>query len=140
MTSRNNLTLLLVTLLTILVSTSCKKENAEDVNEDYRTAYAGNYSCQKLCTFWSISQPQTDTSFNGSSSISIRIDPSTPNRIIVDSDTIAIDSSGSFNGHYDPPAYNNYSIQITGDSIYLNTFSGGLGGGTTCNSKGKRRT
>lgn len=122
---------------------ACTKDKATDQPfaipvVDYRDTYTGNYNCTRLCTFWSISQPQTETTFYSAINISVTKHPVLTNSLIVENDTIPIDSAGTFSGFYNPPAYHNYSIVFRSDSVFINSFSGGLGGGTTCNTIGKK--
>jgi hypothetical protein len=105
---------------------------------DYRDAFTGTYYCHRLCTFWSISQPQTDTVFNGYINITVSKLKGSANKLIVHKDTIPVDSSGSFSGFYEPPGFKNYYINFRSDSLFLNTFSGGLGGGTSCKVTGHK--
>lgn len=126
-----------------LIIISCTKENnypsggsATTGQTDYRDKYVGTYFSKKLCTFWTLSQPQIDTVFNDTLTVSVIKNPSILSQIIVNGDVVEIDTSGSYTGYYNPAAYKNYSISFYNDSINISTFSGGLGGGTTCNTKG----
>ena len=105
---------------------------------DYRDAYIGTYHGKRLCTYWTISQPQVDTPFNGAINISVTKHPDLINSLIVESDTIPIDSAGTYSGFYQPQGYHNYSIAFRNDSVLISNFAGGLGGGTTCNTVGKK--
>lgn len=105
---------------------------------DYRDKYVGNYKCHKICTFWTLSQPQIDTTFNDTLSLEVKKHPVYSNKIIVGTDEIPMDTSGYYTGYYNPSNYKNYAISFYNDSISISTFNGGLGGGTSCNTKGHR--
>lgn len=131
-----------LSLILCLLVFACKKNHdpvLADTNSDYRDRFTGSYTGHKLCTYWTISNPVTDTTFNGTVTFQVIKHPTDPGKIIVENDTIAMDSSGSYTGFYDPQPYKNYSLYFTNDSLYRSTFSGGLGGGTSCSTKGKRQ-
>lgn len=123
---------------------ACQKEkivryyndNREDtVIVDFRDEFVGVYNCSKLCTFFIISTPGVDTTFNGNIVVNVTKDLNS-DALIIGNDTVWIDSTGNYTGYYNPPAYKNYSVSFFNDSIHISTFSGELGGGTTCNTKG----
>ncbi|REJ81926.1 MAG: hypothetical protein DWQ44_13495 [Bacteroidetes bacterium] len=137
--------LCLALILQLIFISGCTKNNVEEIKTDnpviaidYRDNFAGSYSGVKLCTFWTLSQPGIDTTFYGSFMLNVNKDPLYQNKIIIGNDTISIDSSGSYNGYNNPPAYRNYSITFRNDSVFLSTYSGGLGGGYTCSFSGKK--
>ncbi len=134
--------LIFLILMTFLLA--CQKErivqyyndNREDtVMADFRDEFVGVYNCSKLCTFFTISIPGVDTTFNGNIVVNVTKDLNS-DALIIGNDTVWIDSTGSYTGYYNPPVYKNYSVSFFNDSIHISTFSGGLGGGTTCNTKG----
>ena len=126
-------------VISILLLNACKKENSNLVPEiDFRQEFEGQYACNKLCTYWTLSQPQIDTLYNDTATLVVTIDPSDPNKLIVGIDTIQIGSSGTYSGFNNPIGYKNYSIEFRSDSVFLSTFQGGLGGGTTCSTTGVR--
>lgn len=126
-----------------LIITSCIKEknnpsggSATTGQTDYRDKYVGNYFSRKLCTFWTLNQQQIDTVFNDTLTVSVIKNPSISTQLIINGDVIEIDTSGSYTGYYNPAAYKNYAVSFYNDSVSIRTFSGGLGGGTSCYTDG----
>jgi hypothetical protein len=131
--------------LLVVIFFSCQKETIystigppiikDTTKVDFRDKFVGTYNCWRLCTFFTMTQPGIDTTFNSGVTINVIKDPNSSS-LIIENDTVLVDSMGNYTGYYNPPAYKNYSVSFFNDSIHVSTYSGGLGGGTTCNTKG----
>lgn len=97
---------------------------------DFRDQFTGNYNGIQTCTFWQLSQPSSTTTNNVT--IEVKKDSETENGIIINGDTIQINESGSYS-IFQGSSYG-YSVQFKNDSLFIDTHSGGLGGGTYCNT------
>lgn len=126
------------TLLFLIICISCKKEvTLPEVEFDFRNAYVGTYACSKTCSsfvFGQAPQPETYETIE----ILVRKDLSHENLIIIDSDTIPIDTSGSYWGFY-TTSYKYYSVLFKNQTIAISTQNGGLGGGISCLTEGTKR-
>lgn len=118
---------------------SCSKETGPVHGPDYREQFVGTYNCSRLCTSSSASQPQIDTVANDSLIIMVEKHFRYRDKIIVGSDTVPMDASGSFMGFYEPALYKNYWLDFVEDTMHLQTFIGGLAGGTTCIYRGVKQ-
>ena len=117
-------------LLSILLFSSCKKENI-----DYRDSFIGNYRCHETGSTWSL-----DTIYARYDTIvEIDITKSGDSSINILDVTVKINAAGIIEaGLYSVPNYHGFGGYFKNDSIFLDTFRGGLGGGTTLNYKGKK--
>jgi len=117
---------------------SCKKEREfPEVEFDFRNAYVGTYACSKTCSsfvFGQAPQPETYETIE----LLVKKDLSHENLIIIDSDTIAIDTSGTYWGFY-TTSYKYYSVLFKNQTIAIVTQNGGLGGGISCLIEGTKR-
>lgn len=135
----------LVAVVLIISIQACKKDPATDTHShtpstpvDFRDAFAGQYECYRLCTY----SDMTGVSYTSYDSIyfmDVTKDPADSMRLIIDNiASVQLDSTNSFFDTYVGP-YKFYSIWFYDvDSVHLSTFSGGLGGGTSCNTKGRK--
>ena len=105
---------------------------------DFRDQFAGTYECYRLCKYSDITGLNY-TSYDSIYFLDVIKDPADSLRLIIDNIvSVELDSMNSFFDTYVGP-YKFYSISFYNtDSVNLSTFSGGLGGGTSCTTKGRK--
>lgn len=117
---------LYLSILFIGLLSGCRKDKTPHL-------YAGTYDCTVTRYSWSI---------NGGNSVT---QEQKNIEILLDGDTVEVfgyriheDSIIYGDVHFVGYSYNYMSFHFEPDSIYIKTFSGGLGGGTNSSYKGKK--
>ena len=127
-------------IIALLLFPACCEDTEENPGPpDFRDAFTGTYACHKLCTYWTIDMPAPDTTFSGTLEVTISKVISSTDLLVVQNDTIPIDESGHYFGFFAVAGFREYQLDLRNDSLFLRTFSGGLGGGTTCWTQGKKQ-
>ena len=125
--------LLLLGFSIILVS--CKKDEVkeEPTPLDYRQQWTGAYDVIRYCSTWG---GAGGSSSQTADTIYVSILEGTLDSIAVEQTLIPIDSNGYY--YNNPFSYNFYGVQFWNDSISINFASGGLGGGSSCETFGRK--
>ncbi|MEJ5265647.1 MAG: hypothetical protein WHT29_10055 [Bacteroidales bacterium] len=120
-------------IVVIIFFISCYK-NDGDITTDYRDKYIGSYNCHKVGSFWCNS-----SSIPIDTMEIIDIIKNEDSSIIILNEKLKISIDGKFGGRSHPtPNYRIFDGYFTDDSIYFDTYQGGLGCFTTLNYKGKK--
>lgn len=101
---------------------------------DYRFQWVGDYLVERTCNSWDINGNNNTTVVWDT--ISVTVICGTADSIMVDQARLPVDSSGYYYSNPFPSTW--YELQFRPDSISVRWASGGLGGGTNCNSIGAR--
>lgn len=119
----------LLILFTIISISCCERFNCE---VDYRDDFIGTYQCSKEGQY----HCGDSTIFIDSIEV-VNITKERDSMINIIDAILFIDESGGFGGGlYPDSAYHGFAGQIVGDSIFFNTYQGGLGCFTSLKYKG----
>lgn len=119
--------------LLLVIFASCNKEDRPTA--DPRDAWVGSYHGIKTSTFWTMNQPSTTSS--DTFSVVVKKDPNAAGYLFVGAQRVLPDANGYVSLDYSS-GWRLWELQLGGDSLKLNTASGGLGGGTNASYRGKR--
>ena len=125
--------LLMVMACLPMVMWSCE---TDDVTPDYRDAFVGTYDGRRVSTTWMMGQP-TQTTFDGPDTYTVEAVADSFIRIN-QMDSIPVGPDGAFEQFSGGSNYFSVNFSAT-DSIHVTSSSGGLGGGSTTNFRGKKR-
>jgi len=103
---------------------------------DYRNAFTGTYICSMTCSSFVYGQPPPPP-FTQQRTVIVKKDEGNSGQLIIDSDTIAMDTSGTYTRYY-TNGHKYYSVKFEFQKIEIVTMDGGLGGGTSCVTDGSR--
>lgn len=119
-------------LLLLLLFISCKKENIE--TPDYRDKFVGDYQCNKTGIYHC-----GDSTFYYDTTVIVTITKENDSLINILDAALKINTNGEFGGGlYPDSAYHGFGGYFINDSIFFNTYQGGLGCFTSLNYKGKK--
>ncbi len=123
---------LLLIVLLLLLFISCNKENNETL--DYRDKFIGDYRCNKTGNY----HCGDSTYYYGTTEI-VTITKANDSLINILDAILKINTNGNFGGGlYPDSAYHGFEGYFINDSIFFNTYQGGLGCFTSLNYKGKK--
>ena len=137
--------LILFSLLITILFTFCKKRNdivkPYKAPPDYRDVFVGEYEVFRTNIVWSITNPLAYTTDYENLIIYIEKLKGDKKSLLIENDTIPIDSSGSYVSSLNElPGYQYYSIKLRNDSLILNTVVGNFSNVTNSNSIGYKST
>lgn len=123
---------LILILLLLPVLSSCIKESKEI--PDYRDKFIGTYNCDKTGSYHC-----GDSTFYYDTTMIVTITKENDSLINILDAVLNINSIGEFGGGiYPDSSYHGFGGYIVNDSIFFNTFQGGLGCFTSLNYIGKK--
>lgn len=124
-------------VLLLLFCSSCKKPNKECNNgtSDYRDKFVGNYQCSKTGVY----HCGDSTFYHDTTTIIVTITKENDSLIHILDAILKINANGEFGGGlYPDTSYHGFGGYFINDSIFFDTYQGGLGCFTSFSYKGKR--
>ena len=119
-------------VLLLLIFMGCNKENNDA--PDYRDKFVGDYQCNKTGYYHC-----GDSTFYFDTTLIVTICKENDSLINILDATLKINTNGEFGGGlYPDSVYHGFGGFFVNDSIYFNTYQGGLGCFTSLNYKGKK--
>lgn len=123
--------LFLIVLLQLLFI-GCNKEN-NDI-PDYRDKFIGKYQCNKTGNYHC-----GDSTYYYDTTVIVTITKENDSLINILNAALKINTNGEFGGGlYPDSAYHGFGGYFISDSVFFNTYEGGLGCFTSLNYKGKK--
>jgi len=123
---------LILIVLLLLLFIGCDKENNKI--PDYRDKFVGDYQCNKTGNYHC-----GDSTFYYDTTVIVTITKENDSLINILDVALRINTNGEFGGGlYPDSAYHGFGGYFIIDSIFFNTYQGGLGCFTSFNYKGKK--